>query len=245
MKFVALALACAAMVATPIAAQDERISRNDDLQTGTRFKRGVENPDQGKQRDMQKRVARCVVYRNKDLSREFLAKSDSTNIDFSAIDIEPDALFDEFDVADCLGRAAKNGTLSIYMQIPFRTLRNLMAEEVYLMDQKKALTISADAPIMLANRFYAPGNSGSAEVMAELSDCIVYHGAAPAHDFVKTRPGTNDEADALDALYGPLVECAGKSIANAEIDLSSIRTVIADGLWARAHYGAMVPEVTE
>jgi len=240
-KFAAILTVCTALLIAPAPAmaQDdfERMTRNDDMQTGSRFKRTSQSPDEATQRYMQKRVAKCVVYGEKDLARDLVAKSDTARIDYEALGVAPNNLFKELDVANCLGRAAKSGTLSIAMRIPPRTLRNLMAEEVYLMDQKDPLVIADDAPASLPNRFYTSGNTRGAKMTAELSDCIVHHSPDAAHEFIETRPGTSGEADALDGLYEALTKCAGEGIAEADIDMSSMRMVVADGLWARMHYG--------
>ncbi|QZD95353.1 hypothetical protein [Qipengyuania gelatinilytica] len=236
-------MALAAPMATPASAQSqERTERGDEQQIGTRFKRKAETPSVTETRLMQKSVARCVVYRNKDLSRDLLANSDTMGIDFYKVeDLDADGMFDELDVADCLGRAAKFRTLSIRMTIPLRTLRNLMAEEVYLMDQEDPLALTADAPEYLENRYYATGRHPGAVSTAKLSDCIVRHGTASADALLRSRPGSDDENEAIDALSPALVKCAGEGIADAEISTSMVRTVVADGLWARMHYGPTAP----
>lgn len=244
MKRLAIILATAAMLATPVVAQDnaDTVGRNDNLQTGSRFKRQSEAADVTEARIMQKDVARCVVYRNKKLSRELLANSDTVSIDFYKIDnLDADGLFDELDVGDCLGRAAKYGTLSIRMNIPFRTLRNLMAEEVYLMDQVGPLDLAGDAPEYLGNRYYATGRHPAAVATAKLSDCLTHNDAAGSDALLRSRPGSGDEEEAMEALFPALVTCAGEGIADAEIDTSMVRTVIADGMWARMHYGPTAP----
>lgn len=223
----------------PLSAQtQERYERGNDQQIGTRFKRQRELQSVTDTRRMQKEVARCVVYRNKDLSRTLLAKSDTFGIDFYQIDeLSSDEMFKELDVGDCLSRAAKRGTLSIRMSIPFRTLRNLMAEEVYLMDQKGPLVFSADAPVSLENRHYAVGRHPGAIATAKLSDCLTHKAPVVGHDLLNSLPGSDEEGEAIDALLPGMIECAGPEVAAAEIDISMLRIVMADGLWARMHYG--------
>lgn len=247
MRLAAILFGCAAMLAAPVHAQDdpddvyERWERNKDLQTGSRLKRSSESPDQGKLRDMQKRVARCVVFNDKDLSRRLVAASDTSNIDYDGLGMSPNELFDKLDAENCMGRASRGGSSAMFMSIPMRTLRNLMAEEVYLMDQEEPLTVPEGAPKDLVNRFYAPGNNRGAKMTAELSDCIVYFSPNEAHTFLGTRPGSGKEKDALDGLYAALITCAGDQMAEADIDMSSMRMVVADGLWARMQYGADAP----
>lgn len=231
----------AAIMATTAVAQELPRNPNDDSQIGTRFKRKQEFPDVGKQRAMQKDVAKCVVYGNKDLSRKLLANSDSANIDFDKIGVSDEDLFEELDVDECLGRAARFGTLSIYMTIPFRTLRNLMAEEVYLMDQKEPPVVPPDAPVSLENRYFASGNSLGAKIAADLSDCIAKYGTVPSHELLRSRPGSKSEGQALEALFPALLKCAGEGVADADIDVSTVRTVVADGMWARIYYGPTAP----
>ena len=244
MKHLAIIFATAAMVATPVVAQDNSNpeTRNDNMQTGSRFKRRSEAADMTEARVMQKDVARCVVYRNKQLSRELLANSDTVSIDFYKLDdVDADGLFDELDVADCLGRAAKYGTLSIRMNIQFRTLRNLMAEEVYLMDQDDPLVLPANAPEYLENRNYATGRHPAAVATAKLSDCLTFNDVANSDALLRSRPGSDEEDEALEAIFPALETCAGEGIAEAEIETSMVRTVIADGMWARMHYGPTAP----
>lgn len=231
-------------VEVPTAAQDgdEPFAHADGQQIGTRFKRKPEVAGESERRRIQKDVAKCVVYRNKDLSRELLAKSDTADIDFDALDdLDPDGLFDELDVSDCLGRAAKYGTLSIRMSIPFRTLRNLMTEEVYLLDQKKPMTLADNAPLHLANRFDAAKGRPAVMAMAQLSDCMVHSDVATSDALIRSRPGSDEENEALEALHPAMIACAGPEAASAEVDANVVRMLIADGLWARMHYGPSAP----
>lgn len=247
MRTAALVLSIGAVLsapmAEPVSAQaSEPQMRADEQRIGTRFKRKAEQANATESRQMQKDVARCVVYRNKDLSRELLAKSDTVSIDFYQIDdLTSDEMFRELDVADCLGRAAKGGTLSISMRIPLRTLRNLMTEEVYLLDQKEQLEIPAGAPDYLENRYYAAGRHPGAIAMARLSDCLTVNAPIAADSLLRSRPGSTDEEEAIEALFPALLTCAGEKIADTEIDTSAVRTVIADGMWARLHYGPTAP----
>ena len=233
------------MCASPASAQvdeQERYERGDEQQIGTRFKRQREATSVSESRRIQKDVAKCVVYRNKDLSRRLLANSDTVNIDFYKIDdMDADSMFDELDVGDCLGRAAKYGTLSIAMRIPFRTLRNLMVEEVYLMDQKDPLVIASDAPVQLGNRYFATGRHPAAIATAELSDCLAHHSPVQGDALLHSRPGSSGEEEAVESLYPALLACAGEGIADTEISTSMVRTVVADGLWARMQYGPTAP----
>lgn len=233
-------------VSAPVFAQDEDWERERDRflrpesQVGTRFKQSPETAEESDARQMQKRIAKCVFYRNKDDVRALLVNSDFDRIDFDAIESDPDTLFDDLDFGDCLGRAMKHSQYKIYATMRYSTLRNLLAEEAYLKDNDEASKLSEGAPKVLTSRFAFENGGPRAEVLAELSDCITYRNLPAADAVLRERPGTDDELEALDALGTTLVTCLDTEDP-PEFSASMVRQLIADGLWARSHYG-QVPD---
>tara|TARA_R110002072_G_scaffold81181_22_gene186170 strand:+ start:4077 stop:4826 length:750 start_codon:yes stop_codon:yes gene_type:complete len=237
---IALAAAGAALAtASPGQAQDE-VDRflEPGLQTGTRFKRAPETADQGEARGLQKRVAKCVYFRNKDASRELLAHSDMDRIDFDAFGQASDTLFEDLDVAECIGTVMRGSQYRMYMRIPYSTLRNLLAEEVYLQDNKVAVAIPANAPRDLENRYGYERLNPRTAALTLVGDCVTHSSVDDAHAFLESRPGSSDEEAMFDALAPTVVACHDTDEEEVALPISMIRQITADALWARSHYGA-------
>ncbi|MEP2736314.1 MAG: hypothetical protein ABJP34_08440 [Erythrobacter sp.] len=243
MRFLLIAIAVGLMAVSPAAAQR---SSGSESQIGTRFKQKAQTPDADEGRAMQKRVARCVLYRNKKLVREVLANSDPVSIYFTELGMDSAKLFDELDVDHCLSRSMKNSAYRMYMRIKFRTLRALLAEEAYLMDNKKSIFLGKGAPEYLEKREGETGMHPSAVAMAKYADCMTFNALPQSDDLLRSRPGSKAESEAITALYPALEKCNLVTEGGPEIDQSVTRMLIADGLWSRAHYGASaVAEASE
>ena len=237
----------AALVATPNAAQehDSEIDRERDrflrpeAPIGTRFKQEPQTASVSDARQMQKRLAKCVYYANKDDANALLVNSDFDRIDFDAIDTDADELFDKLDFGRCLGRAMKQSQYKVYATMRYDTLRNLLAEEAYLYQNKQAPTRESDAPTLVEARFEDKTASPRTRVLAEVSDCISYRNPQGAHEFLDTTPGTSGETKAYEKIYGALLTCLETDEA-PDLDTTMVRMMIADGMWARSNYGAFV-----
>ena len=231
------ALILAASLAMPAFAQ-QGFPDVPDIDTGTRFKKQVENPQRDEARDLQKRVARCSVYQNKELSRRLLANSDPVSIDFNELGVDPGELMKELDLAHCVTRAMKHSTYRMHMQFQYPTLRALFAEEVYLMDNKEPIALSPGASEFIEARNSGRSLSSRAEVMAKLADCIVYHGLPASDALLRSTIASDAEDEAMEALHPALSQCGLGDAEEVTLDYSMVRQVVADGLWSRSHYDA-------
>ena len=243
MRRVSLFLAAMIALSLPVFAVAQNIDDLDryanDIQTGTRFKLQAETPNAGKSREMQKTIARCITYRNKDLVREILAKSDPSRIAYSELSVDIGELTEELNVSACMSRAMSAFTIRLHMRFNYQTFRNLFAEEVYLMDVKDPLIISQNEAETLENRNFVGGfASPMTQAMATMADCFSYRATAEAHAFLRTRPGTRSEREAVDAFLPVAAPClgGGAEAQEMEVDISMVRKIVADGLWSRHHY---------
>ena len=236
----ALAICLATASASAQRYDGEGFSNEEDMQTGTRFTRAPETAGQTEARRLQRRVARCVYDRHDDTVDKILAHSTFDRIDFSALDMDSRKLFEELNVPTCIGRAMKGNTYSMRMSIPFDTLRNLLTEEAYLDAVSEPLAIPAGAPVKLTNRYRYETMGPRAATIADLGDCIVHADAANADAMLRARPGSKDEAQAIEDLSPALSNCMGTE-SSPEVDASMLRKVMADGLWSRTHYGPSAP----
>ncbi len=75
--------------------------------------------------------------------------------------------------------------------------------------------------------------------MADFADCITFADVTGADALLRTGPATNDEGAAVRKLMPALSACvvAGQNLA---LTPSSIRSVVADGMWSRYHYGTKI-----
>ena len=216
-----------------IGAQDEG-SLDPEAQIGSRFKQAAETAQESDARMMQKAIARCVVELNGKSVRTLVAHSDFRSIDFEAAQQEPDTLFDDLDVGFCMGKAMKDSQYRMLMRMPVATLRNLLAEEVYLRDNKVALVAQNGVSQLVERHKGRESMPVGTAMMSDLADCISFRAAGPAHDLLASRPGSKSEGAAFDALAPTLGACM-EGQGEVTLQRSLLRQVVADGLWARSH----------
>lgn len=238
-------IAIALMLVVPEMALAQSAPPGNDIDTGSRFKRKVKTYDEGDVRSMQKKVAKCVVYMHKDLAREVLQKSDPARIDYDALGIPADELFDKLDVDHCIDRsmpASAGGTL---MRFETSVMRNLIAEEVYLMDYKGPLAVSEGDQETIEDRYVVGGLADQrTAMMVTLADCIVYREPVASHEFIDAQPGSKKEYKAVKALHGAIDACAKQDV-SSNIDTGLVRRIVADGLWTRAYHQSLAGDTAE
>lgn len=231
-------LAIALALVLPDVAWAQSVPGND-IDTGSRFKRKVKTYDEGDVRDMQKKVAKCVVYMHKDLSREVLQKSDPASIDYDALGIAAEDLFDKLDLNHCIGRAMPDSAGGTLMRFETSVMRNLMAEEVYLMDYRGPLTIGEGEAETIEGRYIVGGlGDQRTAMMVTLADCIVRREPAASHEFIASQPGSKKEAKAVEALHMAVDACAQQKV-SGNLDTGLVRRIVADGLWTRAYHQSL------
>ncbi len=224
------------MIAAPAVGQQDRAFPNEQLATGTRFLVQAETPGRSEARDMQKRVARCTVYRNKKLARAMLANSNTVSVDFDAIDADAQTLLEKLDAASCISRAMKGMTYKMQMRLTYPTLRALMVEEVYLMDNDGPVQLAADAGPSVDARPGGLATNARATAMATLSDCIVYNDIGGSDALLRTTIASEAEQASILALEPALTACGMAGSGEVVLDPSMLRQVVADGLWVRSYY---------
>lgn len=232
----------AILLAGPLSAQDDDDGKFDrfldpELQVGTRFMREAETAGESDARKMQKRLARCIFFRNKDHVRKLLANSDFDRINFDALPFDERNFYDEIDFAKCISSATTASSFKLRVSMQYSTLRNLLAEEVYVKDNADAPVLEEGAPTKVPGRVTFGRSSPRAEVLAEVSDCISYRNGAVAHEFLSSKPGTSPELDAIEKLWPTLLTCL-ETENPPELSISMIRQMVADGMWARSHFDA-------
>lgn len=239
-----VALSCAilaAVVAVPASAQrtfdPERVDKS---AIGSRFKLAEVPVEHDKMRVFQKRIAKCAAIGNRKNARELLEKSDPERIDYDELSKEYDVFMEEFGIGRCIGRAMPASARMMRINFSGKTMRNLMAEEIYLYDNKKPIEIGEGEPEQLPNRYYTGGGPYMmAKIPAELADCIVHREPGKAHALLKSTPASKKEKAAAEALYPVVSDCLPGEDDEVSFSLAQLRAYVADGLWSRSHYGKL------
>ena len=222
----------------PAAAQDsEPFEVPGEQQVGTRFLQEPETVEQGRARDMQKRIAHCAYRKNRAEIAKLLAHSNFYQIDYAAIGMDSKKMWEDFGMGQCLGRVMRGDEFKMYMSYNDSTIRNLFAEEAYLRDGNGPLTIAADAPERLSQRYGADKFHPQIAVMSNLADCIVHKDAANAHALLASDPGSDAEKSVVATLSPTIVACMKSKKDEVSVSNSLIRQLVADGLWSRSYYG--------
>lgn len=237
----AVILATASLIASPAAAQRELDpDRVDRSSIGTRFKITEESVNAVQMRKLQKKMIRCAVSGDRDVARELLQKSDSVTVDHNELSIDYNAMMDKMNLSRCIGRAMPRSARMMRISHTPTVMRNLIAEEIYLYDNKEPLTIAEGDPEFLENRYFAGGMRYTmAEVPARLADCIVYNAPVKSHEFIDSNPTSGGEADTAAALSDSVNACLPGEDGEISFTISQLRAYVADGLWSRSYYGKM------
>ncbi|MBX7457449.1 hypothetical protein K3152_04245 [Qipengyuania sp. 1NDH17] len=242
-------LALASMVATPIAAQDsdhdrrmERFLRPES-QIGTRFKQEPETAGEAETRQMQKRLAKCVYFGNKEELNELLDNSDFEQIAFADTQFKSGEFFDDIGFGRCIGRVMKRSQYKLAVSVSYSTLRNLIAEEAYLYENKDVPVRAPGAPLLIDQRFATQRGGMRAQSVSELADCLTYRNARASHELLDSTPATDKESEALEALYPTLLTCLETDEA-PNLSTSLVRQMVADGMWSRSYYNGFAPAET-
>ncbi|MEO1730712.1 MAG: hypothetical protein AAFR64_08240 [Pseudomonadota bacterium] len=218
--------------------------------TGTRMKEKKERPktrpkknqDDAEARLLVNRFGKCIFDRRKEQSVQLLSVSDYKAIDYQNLGSGEFILTNQVLMDDCLGRARRGGITGMAMTFSNIVLRNALTEAAYLDTYSKRETpieISEDAPEFLANRFFVQGATyEDARVSASLADCVVHREPALAHAILYTKPGSDDEKEAVMAIVPAVSGCIPSGI-ELRLNVKSIRAFVADGLWARIYYGKL------
>lgn len=234
-----LPVATAAMLAVPAMAQrDFAPDKVDKSAIGTRFKLAEEAVDTSDMRIMQKKIIRCTASGDRNLAREILQKSDPVTIDHAQLSIEYGAMMDKMNFDRCMARAMPRNARMMRIRFLNSVVRNALAEEIYLYENKEPLVIAEGDLEYLDNRYYAGGRPyAMAEVPARLADCIVYRAPEKSHEFVGTNPTSSGEREAAEALSQTVNECLPGGDGEVSLSLAQLRAYVADGLWSRSYYG--------
>ena len=248
MRLIAVFLA-AAVLATPAQSQDTDWERERDRfmrperPIGSNIPQLPQTADEKESRQMQKRIARCIYTSNRKGIDTLLANSDFHEIEFESTPYKSEEFFDQIGFGRCLTRAMKLSQSKVFATMYYSTLRNLLAEEAYLVANKDAPARHADAPTIISARFTNIDGGPHQKTLANVSDCVTYRNAGASHAFLETKPGTGDEDEAFAALVPSLMNCFGADELPT-VNMSLVRMMIADGMWARSHYKAFGPAQT-
>jgi len=234
-------------VATSLIAASVQAQQETEPQTGTRFRAEPErmktNPksnDADNSRRIAKKFGQCLFDRRTKQSIALLTVSDYWAIDYGNLGEAQYLLENRILMEDCLGRVGRGGLGGIGMTISNTIIRGGLVEAAYLEvynDEDKPIVISDSEPEVLPNRFFVSGPTNyDARAIASLSDCVVFNAPAQAHAIIHTEPASDEERAAVMAIVPALGNCltAGNEL---RLDETSIRGFVADGLWARMHYG--------
>jgi hypothetical protein len=212
--------------AMPVAAQ-----LKPERPTGSRVPADPKDLAAGRAAQLQFEFARCIYRRNPKAAAAILANSDPVRVDLTRAGIK--SLDSSFGLSICLGEQADAGLSNMSVRMPAPTMRLMMAEQAYLTTVPVAPTLQEGAAENVARSYVSEGQLlGKARALAEFADCVVFRNVVGADALVRTRPGSGAENAAARSL-GPVLGACLSAGNNTVLNIMTIRSLVADGLWAR------------
>ncbi len=234
-----LALCIGTALSTPTMGQERPTELEPETRLGSRIAQKPETMDLDAARQMRKHFARCIYERHAKLADRYLVSSDPTDVDFDMLGIGSDDLHDQFSLSECLTRAMTINQSKVLMRFDQRLLRPLLAEEAYLKQNKQALSLTTDAEIYLSGRrFVSASMDTRAKALGAFADCVIYQAPAVSDAMLRAKPASSDESKAVQALVPALSACIVEG-QQVSLTADTIRSLVAEGLWARSHYGSV------
>lgn len=237
---IGIAAAATALACAPLSAQ-----LKPEVPTGSLVKQAPTKVSSKDARFIQKEVARCIISHARPKAEAVLVHSDPASIDYAGAGIDAKKAADALWLSECLGEAATLDMNAISMRIPTPLLRNLLAEELYLSGNSKPISIPQGGQESVARVYVTPESQrGAALALADFADCITFADPADADALLRTGPATADERAVVGRLMPALSACvvAGQ---NLTLTPGSIRSVVADGMWSRYHYGTKIVKAAQ
>jgi hypothetical protein len=161
---------------------------------------------------------------------ELLRSSDIDTVGVSDERIQ--TIYDDFDVNRCLNFSANDIEAVIAMRAEPSVLRDMLAEESYLAQNRRAPALhSAGAPLEFKPAATNP-NPQKANALMAFADCAVRRDVVRADALLRTMPASPQERKAAAALAQALGSCL---LVGQQFTLKpdNIRTLIAFAMWAR------------
>lgn len=221
-------LAAAVLAFVPAIAQAQA---GNGAPTGTRLRQAAEAMAIEDVRIIQREFARCIYDRRAQRSEALLNASDYMFVTQAAAD-DSDWIYSDARER-CLGDAAFARIRGLRMHFDLPVLRNLLAEAAYLEATDEPLTITADDQEILTSRFFVDTpDTDQVRRIAGFADCVVYHEASWADALIRAVPGSDEEAAAI-AVLAPMLGGCLQAGSDLRLDAATLRTMLADGLWAR------------
>jgi len=201
-----------------------------EVQTGSLIPvkpRTLEREDAGVVR---KHFAQCVYRSAKPKVVALLDHSDAVAVDLPGAHIKNVSA--ELNMESCLGDEVGINENALGMKFSVNTLRDLLAEEAYLANDRTPPSLPSAVPPLDA-KFVSTGDGlARAQALTAFADCAVTGDLADADALLRTTPGSDQERAAAVALAPGLGKCL---VQGQKVSLTpmSIRALLSYGLWTR------------
>lgn len=180
--------------------------------------------------EVRKRFAQCVYARAKSKARALLVSSDIATVDIQAARIKDIKL--ELDLEHCLGDQVRFDQAALGLSLRPDVLRDLLAEESYLAQNRGAPSLASDAPPLEFRPAASNRAPQTAVALMTFADCTVRRDVVRVDALLRTMPATPQERKAAAVLAPTLGSClvVGQQFA---LKPANIRALMAYAMWAR------------
>jgi hypothetical protein len=228
-------LVAAALLSLPRVASAEH---DFDAQTGSRLADRPMKVSPQVVGPMLKSAARCALKSKPAAVARLLENSDPMQVDFKALAVKEDKLFEELGFVKCMQSQMTLAQFQMGVDFKPNALRSLLLEEAYL-DARPSAPRLPDAAVEQSSRHFVSEGEllKQAQGLAAFADCITFKDSVGADAVLRTKPRSPEERTAARALAPTLGGCLAEG-QQISLTAENIRAVVADGLWSRFGYGS-------
>jgi hypothetical protein len=182
---------------------------------------------------MRKSVGRCAFGTNPVLARRIAEVGDPASVALESVQLSEKALGHDLALSRCMGGKASAQDTSLALSYDHTVLRSMLVEEIYLDSFPIAPSLPNEAAEKTDRNFVSEGDKlVQAKGLGAIEDCVTFNDTANADALLRTMPGSPQERVTAKALAPALSHCLSSGV-QISLTPSSIRNMMADGLWNR------------
>ena len=191
-------------------------------------------------RTMLNQFSKCLYNRSRSDSLALLEKTDFGFRDFKQIGLEMQKATRIYGFDDCLHRVAESNNSGVLLSYSAMGLRGWLIQAAYNDSYPKGPTWLKPGYVVEPRKYPLSEQYRGIQMQMDFADCVVAADPYNADFLYRTAAGSADEAEAIQTLAPSLGPCwpGGQRV---QLDPTTLRMLLGEGLWQAANHSAPAP----